>query len=274
MMHRQHLKNELGDPSVPQFSSITEDGYRRPMFIKKLTASFIACATLLAATCSLADTIAPRQAPHSFRKEIKITVECNYLLYLPKDYDANSSRRWPLVMFLHGSGSKGSNLQQVKDNGLPREIEAGKDIPFIVACPQCPERGGWNIDMLFALLDTLAEDYRVDRDRVILTGLSMGGFATWEMAIRQPKRFAAIVPVCSGSDPKFAAVIKDIPTWVFHGAKDGSVPIKRSQDMVDAMKAAGGNPKFTIYPETEHDSWVQAYQTPELYEWMMQQKRK
>lgn len=247
--------------------------YERIMPMKSMIVLMALCAVLIPVVPTVADTSVLRQQAQSFQKEIKVTVKCKYLLYLPKDYEVNKDQKWPLVMFLHGSGAKGDDIESVKQNGLPMEIAMGKDFPFIVVSPQCPERGGWNTDMLFALLDTLAKDYRVDKDRVILTGLSMGGFATWEMAIQQPKMFAAIVPVCGGAAPKYAPLIKDIPTWVFHGAKDGTVPVKRSQEMVDAMKAAGGNPKFTIYPETEHDSWVQAYKTPELYEWMMQQKR-
>jgi predicted peptidase len=111
------------------------------------------------------------------------------------------------------------------------------------------------------------------QDRIYVTGLSMGGFGTWALAAHTPNRFAAIVPICGGGDPSRTKRIAHIPAWVFHGGKDGTVPVENSQKMVDALKKNGGNPKLTIYPEAGHDSWTAAYDTPELYEWLLQQKR-
>jgi predicted peptidase len=153
-------------------------------------------------------------------------------------------------------------------------INGGKQFPFIVVSPQCPNGQSWEPFKLAALLDEIAEKYKVDQDRVYLTGISMGGFGTWALASHSPNRFAAIVPICGGGDPSRAKRIAHIPAWVFHGAKDPSVPLEDSQKMVDAMKKNGGDPKFTVYPEAKHDCWTKAYNTPALYEWLLQQKRK
>jgi predicted peptidase len=132
----------------------------------------------------------------------------------------------------------------------------------------------WNPDALNALLDEVVAQYKVDKKRIYLTGLSMGGYGTWALAGTSPERFAAIVPICGGGDPADARRLKDIPTWVFHGAKDSVVPLSRSEEMVKALKEAGSDVKFTIYPEAEHDSWTETYNNPKLYEWLLQHKRK
>ena len=144
--------------------------------------------------------------------------------------------------------------------------------------PQSPQRGagGWRsqVETLNGLLDDVMAKYKVDKDRVYVTGLSMGGYGTWALAAAHPKRFAAIVPICGGGNPADAAKLKDLPIWVFHGAKDRAVPLARSEMMVKAIKKAGGNPKFTVYPEAGHDSWTESYDNPELYTWLLKQKRK
>jgi predicted peptidase len=193
------------------------------------------------------------------------------LLYLPKDYDQKES--WPLLLFLHGAGERGNNLDLVKKHGPPKLIEAGKGFPFIVVSPQCPNDHWWEPVELAALLDEIVEKHKIDQDRIYVTGLSMGGFGTWSLAVHQPKRFAALVPICGGGEPIVTLLFPKIPVWVFHGAKDFVVPIERSEKMVEAMKKFGGNVKFTVYPEAGHDSWTESYANPELYEWLLQQKR-
>ena len=146
-------------------------------------------------------------------------------------------------------------------------------MPFIVVSPQSPG-GGWNNEVLINLLDETEKNYSVDTDREYLTGLSMGGFGTWALATENPNRFAAIAPICGGGQAFRVRRIKDVPVWVFHGAKDPVVPVKSSQDMVDALKAAGApEVKFTIYPEAMHDSWTETYDNPELYTWFLAHKR-
>jgi predicted peptidase len=197
----------------------------------------------------------------------------NYLLYLPSEYGQKSA--WPLLLYLHGAGDRGDDLQLVKKAGPPKLIEAGQSFPFIVAAPQCPDGEFWRPFDLLALLDEIGEKYKVDQDRVYVTGLSMGGFGTWALAATapNPKRFAALVPICGGGDPMWTPRIASIPTWVFHGAKDTVVPLERSQQMVDAMKKSGGNVQFTIYPNADHDAWTETYANPQVYEWLLQQKR-
>ncbi len=194
-----------------------------------------------------------------------------YLLYLPKDYEKKPS--WPLMLFLHGAGERGDDLTLVKKHGPPKLIDAGKDFPFIVVSPQCPKDRWWEPLELKCLLDEMVQKYKVDKDRIYLTGLSMGGFGTWMLAAYQPKRFAAIVPICGGGEVYWSESLARIPVWVFHGAKDPAVPLERSQKMVEALKKKGGEPKFTVYPEVMHDSWTETYANPQIFEWLLQQKR-
>ncbi len=218
-----------------------------------------------------ADETTSPQKEAQFEKTIAVTAKLNYLLFLPESY-GKDDKQWPAIMFLHGSGESGSDLSLVKKHGPPKIVETKRDFPFIVVSPQSARRG-WNADVLAALLDEIVLSYQVDRDRVYLTGLSMGGYGTWSLAAAYPKKFAAIVPICGGGSTEDAPRLKDLPIWVFHGAKDDAVPLKRSEEMVEAIEAAGGKVKFTVYPEAEHDSWTAAYDDPELYAWLLQQKR-
>lgn len=194
-----------------------------------------------------------------------------YLLSLPQEYDA-SDKPWPLVLFLHGKGECGTDLNQLKKHGPPKLIDEQKQFPFILVSPQSPTYG-WKPPELSALLDDIVAGYRVDRDRTYVTGLSMGGFGTWALAALEPDRFAAIVPICGGGDPTDATKLKHLPIWVFHGAKDEIVRLAKSKEMVDALKKAGSAVKFTVYPEVEHDSWTQTYENAEVWAWLLQQKR-
>ncbi len=224
---------------------------------------------LLAAFCvpAWADE-APKPAQQEKKSE---KAGLSYLLYLPPGHD-KAEKPFPLILFLHGAGESGSDLKKVKIHGPPKIVEKKRDFEFIVVSPQSPGRG-WRADKLLMLLDEVGKECKVDKDRVYVTGLSMGGFGTWSLAAAAPDRFAAIAPICGGGDPKTAEKIKALPIWVFHGDKDNAVPIKRSQDMVDALKAAGADVKFTIYPGVGHDSWTKTYDNPELYKWFLSHKR-
>lgn len=201
----------------------------------------------------------------------KVNVRLNYLLYLPKEYDQRES--WPLLLFLHGSGERGDDLELVKKHGPPKQIAAGKDFPMIVVSPQCPSGRRWEPIELVALLDDLASKYKVDADRVYVTGLSMGGFGTWRLADYATDRIAAIAPICGGGEKHWARQLTDLPVWAFHGAKDTAVPLERTQTMVDEIEKLGGKPKLTIYPDAGHDSWTETYDNPQLLEWLLEQKR-
>jgi predicted peptidase len=210
---------------------------------------------------------------HKFERTITTTVGAAYLLYLPEGYGAEPDRRWPLILFLHGRGESGSNLDRVKRHGLARRLDEGLELPAIVVSPQCPAGGWWTTDVLSALLDEVSEQYAVDADRVYVTGLSMGGYGTWALALRYPDRFAAIAPVCGGGDPARACTIRHVPVWAFHGAKDDVVAFEKSEEMVAALRACDGNVRFTVYPEARHDSWTATYANPELYAWLLAQRR-
>jgi len=217
------------------------------------------------------------QHPQTLKTDATEAGEVRYLLYVPAEY-TKTDKKWPLVLFLHGLGESGEDLEKVKVHGPPKLAAAGKAFPFLCASPQCPKGKWWShpdrLAGLVALLGHLQKAYRVDPDRVYLTGLSMGGFGTWALATKEPKRFAAIAPICGRGDPEKAARIAHIPAWVFHGGKDGVVQPRHSEDMVKALKAAGGHPKFTIYPDAGHDSWTKTYANPEFWKWLLAQKRK
>ena len=205
-----------------------------------------------------------------FKVEVKknVTLEVRFLLYLPEGYDKNKEK-YPLMLFLHGMGERGEMLDLIKKNGPPMLIEQGYKYPFIVVSPQCPDDELWSVDVLDMLLDEMVSRYRVKENCIFVTGLSMGGAGTWELAFAYPDRFAAIAPVCGYADPTNAAKIKDVPVWVFHGAKDDVVAAEQSINMVNALKALGSPVKFTLYPEANHDAWTETYNNPQLYEWMM-----
>jgi len=203
--------------------------------------------------------------------DTQVKVQLRYLVYLPKKY--KQAEPAPLLLFLHGSGESGDDLELVKIHGPPKLIAAGKDFPLIVVSPQCPKGKMWEPIELMALLDEIERLYKVDQNRVYVTGLSMGGFGTWRLAAYAPDRFAAIAPICGGGETHWVRKLRTVPVWAFHGAKDSGVPVERSQTMIDALKKAGANPKLTIYPDAEHDSWTQTYENPELYQWLLEQKR-
>ncbi len=205
--------------------------------------------------------------------ELQVPVELHYLLYLPKNYDQQD--KWPLVVFLHGAGERGDDLELVKKHGPPKLVEAGQDFPCIIVSPQCVPGRWWHAQLLelTALVDDIEKNYKVDKDRIYLTGLSMGGFGTWALAAYTPQRFAALMPICGGGEPLSALALRKVPIWVFHGAKDPVVPLKRSEDMVAALERFKGNVKFTVYPDALHDSWTETYDNPEVWKWLLEQKR-
>jgi predicted peptidase len=246
---------------------------RRPLIMKTKTPPLVFQTLLLMMTaCGLVVAARGAQQPRHFEARVAVTAKLDYLLFLPEGYES-SKTKWPLMLFLHGAGESGSDLAKVKAHGPPKIVETKGDFPFILVSPQSPGRG-WNSDTLNALLDEILRTHRVDPDRVYLTGLSMGGYGTWALAAAHPEKFAAIVPICGGGNPAEAKKLATLPIWVFHGAKDNTVPLERSKEMVEAVKAAGGEVKFTVYPEAGHDSWTETYNNPELFKWLLAQKRK
>jgi len=169
-------------------------------------------------------------------------------------------------------------LSKVEIHGPPKLIAIDKKVfPFVIVSPQCPIDGWWTnelqIDTLNALLDDIILRYRIDKERIYVTGSSMGGYGTWRLAAVYPNRFAAIAPICGGGCPDDAVNIAHLPIWVFHGAKDDMVPVKESEAMVAALEKVGCNVKLTVYPNIGHDSWTATYENPELYEWFLKHTR-
>lgn len=208
-------------------------------------------------------------------------VTMRYLLFTPKGYGEEKTK-WPLMVFLHGAGERGTNLTQVAMHGPPKIVKDRADFPFVVISPQCPPRETWQPEAVMALVDDALKKYDVDPERVYLTGLSMGGFGSWALATKYPDRFAAVAPICGGGTvievllplAGKEAALKSLPIWAFHGAKDTTVKLEESERMVEAFKKAGNKDvKLTVYPEAQHDSWTETYNNEELYKWMLQFKR-
>ena len=240
--------------------------------MKKLSIAAVALPLLLV----LAGVAGAEQKAATFSETVTKTVELDYLLHLPEGYDADPSKRWPLVLFLHGAGERGDDVWKVATHGPPKLVQAGQDIPAIVVSPQCPANQWWtqHLDALSALLDKMEAEYRVDGDRIYVTGLSMGGFGTWALAGRNPERFAAAIPICGGADMISAISLREMPVWAFHGEDDAVVPLEETTRLVAAIERRGGTKvKLTTYPGVNHDSWTQTYDDPAVWEWLFSQVR-
>jgi len=207
---------------------------------------------------------------YSIVRQVPVTIR--FLVYVPKDYKSHHREKFPLILFLHGSGERGFDLNDVRRHGPPKEVAAGRDLPFVIVSPQCDPGKQWDTAQLSMLLDDVEKKYRIDKEREYLTGLSMGGFGTWALATAEPNRFAAIAPISGGGDPSTAGVLKDVPVWVTHGDSDPTVPIARDREMVDALKAAGGDVRFDIIAGGQHDVWSDVYKKDDLYNWFLTHK--
>ncbi len=225
---------------------------------------------------------------HSFQGE---GVTLPYRLLKPAKLEPG--RKYPLVLFLHGAGERGTDNDRQLVHGVKTfaSKEMQERYPCFVVAPQCPEKTMWvdipwdspqpkmpetpnaNHVTLIALLDQVEQDFPVDTNRRYVTGLSMGGFGTFEMAVRHPDRFAAAAPVCGGTDLSRLPAASKLPFWIFHGGKDTVVRVERSREAAEVLKKAGAGPRYTEYPDVAHNSWSKAYATPELYEWLFAQKR-
>jgi predicted peptidase len=215
-----------------------------------------------------------------------------YRLLMPKGVGA--SRKYPLVLFFHGAGERGDDNQAQLVHAM-NEFAADEIMtkyPAFVVAPQCPAEMRWvEVDWTLErhtmpeqpspaltaslkLVESLQEEFPIDDRRIYVTGLSMGGFGVWDAMQRRPDLFAAAAMVCAGGDPAFAARMKDIPVWAFHGELDKAVQVQRSREMIAALKATGGMPKYTEYAGVGHDSWSRTYADPALYEWLFAQRKR
>jgi len=215
-----------------------------------------------------------------------------YRWHAPQDIEAG--RKYPLVVFLHGAGERGADNRAQLRHGVGDLLawSAARKEPCFLVAPQCPKGEWWAsadhdtmelrpgaaptppMKLVMALIDSVMEEHPVDSARLYVTGLSMGGFGTWFLLERMPERIAAAAPVCGGGAPAAAKRFKDVPVWAFHGARDPVVPPSSTRHMIEALRKAGGKPKFTEYPEARHDSWTATYKDPKFLAWMFAQRRK
>jgi predicted peptidase len=226
---------------------------------------------------------------HTFKDADGFSLPYRLLEPLSPQKDAT----YPLVIFLHGAGERGTDNDKQLVHGVPQfaSEKNRKDYPCYLIAPQCPEGKKWvevdwsaethempkepsvSLKATFALIDSLVKEKQIDPKRIYITGLSMGGYGTWDALARRPDFFAAAVVVCGGADEKTAASIKDMPIWNFHGAKDTAVKPARSRNMIAALEKAGGKPKYTEYPNVGHDSWNPAYTDGEMFRWLFEKKK-
>jgi predicted peptidase len=233
----------------------------------------ILSAVVPARSLNAADSGPTGQQLRSLQRELPRKVDIQYLLFLPEGYD-KSTDQWPLILYLHGGSVRGDDIAQMKKLGLAAKVETDPKFPFIVVSPQCRPGEIWtDVDALGAVLDEVAADHRVDRDRVYVTGHSMGGRGALYAAYKMPERFAAVVSLGPVSPiTAWAGKLAKIPLRLFHGSKDQFLPLKEVEEFIRAIEAAGGSPEFTAL---ERDHYIlDVYDRPELYEWLARQRRK
>jgi len=197
-----------------------------------------------------------------------------YRIYLPNEYDKNEDKMWPLILYLHGSGESGTDLNKLDRFGLTSYLEHAVNFPFITLAPLCPENEIWDINYkaTMALMELILKNYRVDPKRIYLTGISMGGCGAWHFGILNPDFFAAIVPVCGfAAIPRAVAVLKDKPIWTFHGKQDSSVPFEITENLVKVLGGVSETVRFTKYEDKGHEVCTLAYHENSLYEWLLKQ---
>ncbi len=210
------------------------------------------------------------QTDGQFQTTITKQVGLHYRTVTPADYDPQ--KEYPLLIFLHGRGEQGDNLDRVQIHGPFKKV-AELGLPVIIVAPQSPLDESWQADSLSPLVDHLLETLPVDKSRVYLTGLSMGGQGTWRLAMRRPEVFAAIAPICGYGRPHHAELIRDTPVWIFHGEKDGTISRNESKRMAEELEKVGNKARLTIYPNVGHNSWTETYDNPKFYEWLLSHQK-
>lgn len=196
-----------------------------------------------------------------------------YLLYLPREKPA---ARLPLIVTLHDTDGRGSDPGMLRDEGLPRRLAGGEELPFAVLAPQLADGLWWAtapMAPLIALIDQIITEYQLDPARIYITGHGMGGYGAWALALACPDRFAALVTMASGGDSERAALLKDLPAWVIHGGKDPVVLPREAERLVDALQSCGAPVKYTRFDQAGHDVWTRSYASPALYNWLLKHAR-
>ncbi len=227
-------------------------------------------AALLACGCAAASAPAAVAPPES-RQVAQESAGLRYLLHLPAAYESRAD--WPVILFLHGAGERGRDLELVKREGLPRILEALPDFPFVVVSPQEAKDRRWTADALAALLDEVASRYRVDRACVYATGLSSGAVAALELAVAHPEKVAAVAAVSASAVPPGLCAMTDVAVWIFHNVGDEHVPAARAKRLARTLEECGGEVKRTTYPRDGHDAWTETYRRHDLYEWFLKHRR-
>jgi predicted peptidase len=227
-------------------------------------------AALIATSASAADKGLPMgRSVHRLSLAHSIADHVNYLLYIPRSYARDAAAEWPLILFLHGSEQRGDDPALLQDLSLLTFAEKLGDFPFVAVIPQCPRNMHWPPGIVKRVLDSVESMLRIDRDRVYLTGFSMGGYGTWQTAAAFPRTFAAIAPICGMSDLPEVPRLTGIPIWAFHGAQDANVPVSESRKMVDTLRKSGADARLTVYPDLAHDCWTMTYRDSRLYLWFL-----
>lgn len=207
----------------------------------------------------------------SFTTAITVKKKLDYLLYKP---EANKAPK-PLIVFLHGAGERGNDLEKVKVHGPLKYLKTHELDSYVVA-PQCPENEYWEEEVVYQLIQKIIKENNIDTGRIYLTGLSMGGWGAWNLAFAHPDMFAALVPVAGFVDrvPMIEnCKIKDIPTRIFHGLLDDVVDVSYSVTIYKRLQKCSKDISLTIFDDADHDSWTRVYDNPEIYEWMLHQKK-
>lgn len=214
---------------------------------------------------------------HLVQDELETVTKENfkYYLYYPENYFDSEDKNFGLLLFLHGGGESGRNVEEIKDTGPPKMLVEGKQFPFLILAPQNAHvEKWWNTDAIVQLLDSVVNTNRVDKKRIYLTGLSRGGSASWELATQYPDKFAAMAVVCGMTPLPYAHWIdKDMPIWVFHGDQDDVIDVEESDKMVEKLRKMGHDVRYTKYKGVGHNAWERAYTTDSLYTWFANQKR-
>lgn len=202
-------------------------------------------------------------------------VPTSFLLTLPDDYATDRKKRWPLLIFLHASGEQGDNLNAVRRHGPPKEIKDGRKFPFIVVCPQCPkEQPMWDPAVLTQLVDMVERRYRVDIEREYVTGISLGGYGTYDLAAANPGRFAAIAPISGGGSWLMTTVISRTPAYIVHGDSDPEVPVDEDRRIAQYLKDEGDDVKYVEVKGGGHEVWSDVYAGTEIYDWLLGHSRR
>jgi pimeloyl-ACP methyl ester carboxylesterase len=202
-------------------------------------------------------------------KKLGVSKDYRCIVTSPKDHDKNPEDRWPLILFLHGTYECGNDLSKLNDQGPLGHINRGHSLPFIVVSPLCPKGNSWNPEKLMRLIDQVEASHRVDPKRIYVTGLSMGGFSTFDLAACYPEKFAAAAPLSAGENPDIAERLTTVPMWIFHGAEDRIVSPRSSIEIAERLGKMGAEVKLTIYPGVGHEGWEKTYADPALYEWFL-----